>query len=291
MRLCAYPDHIAIENNLQDRFLETIYGHAIGRFLIRPLIQPACSQLAGRLLDSPISSALVHPFVLNNHISLKECEKQNFHSYNDFFTRRLKPDARRLSPNPEDLVSPCDARLMIYPVTADGRFQIKHTSYTLSELLKDSRLAQRFEGGTLFLFRLSVDDYHRYIYVDDGIRSSERKIPGVLHTVNPAANDHIPIYKENCREYTLQKSRHFGTFIQMEVGAMMVGKIKNANGSESRISVKRGEEKGFFAFGGSTILLITQRGTVIPDPRILSYSIRGIETRVLQGETIGTSGK
>lgn len=85
--------------------------------------------------------------------------------------------------------SPCDARLTVYPIHENGKFEIKNTEYTLEQLLRDRKLAKRYEGGTLFLFRLSVDDYHRYLFVDDGVCSTERRIEGVLHTVNPAAND------------------------------------------------------------------------------------------------------
>ena len=89
------------------------------------------------------------------------------------------------------------------------------------------RLAEHFKDGYLWVFRLSVDDYHRYIYVDNGRESVRRRIPGILHTVNPVANDVCPIYKENTREYSLLKSEHFGTLLMMEVGALMVGKIEN----------------------------------------------------------------
>ena len=178
---------------------------------------------------------------------------------------------------------------MIFPIKEDGRFRIKQTSYSLKELLKDKKLAERFLGGTLYLFRLSVDDYHRYIYVDGGICSPERNIKGILHTVNPAANDRVPVYKENTREYMVQKSDHFGTFLQMEVGAMMVGKICNPNGKIAGFRVQKGEEKGYFAFGGSTIVLITEPGKVEPDRRILAFSSLGIETKVRQGERVGTA--
>ena len=289
MRRCAYGDRIIEESSFQDTFLQWIYGHAVGRLLMRPLTRPKCSKLAGRLMDSRFSRLFVRPFVCRNHISLGECEKQNFDSYNDFFTRKLKEGVRPVPDGPEKLVSPWDARLSVVPAFSDGRFLIKQTDYTLAQLLQDEKLAPRFAGGWIFVFRLSVEDYHRYIYVDDGIRSSVRRIDGVLHTVNPAANDHVPIYKENSREYVVQRSRHFGTILQMEVGAMMVGKIQNERETESGIHVQRGEEKGYFAFGGSTIVLLVQKGKVIPDSRILCHSRQGVETRVRQGQTVGRS--
>ena len=111
-------------------------------------------------------------------------------------------------------------------------------------------------------------------------------IDGALHTVNPVANDVYPIYKENTREYALLKTVNFGTVLMMEVGALMVGRIENV---PLRGRVKRGKEKGNFAFGGSTIVLMTQKDRVLPDPDIFFNSEKGIETRVHLGEKIGVS--
>lgn len=302
MRLCAYPgegkeseckkaaDQICEEDDLQDRFLQMVYSHAAGRMLIRPLVHPLVSRAAGRFLDSRWSVGIISPFVKKNRISLKECVTDEFVSFNDFFVRRLKSGARPYTDEPDALISPCDARLTVYPIAENGKFQIKNTEYTLRQLLRDAKLAERYQGGTLFLFRLSVDDYHRYIFVDDGVCSAERQIEGVLHTVNPAANDYCPIYKENTRTYALLQSENFGTLLQMEVGAMMVGKIVNKKPGV-RKKVHRGEEKGYFAFGGSTIVLLAQKGSVAPQRRIWDYSRLGIETRVRQGETVGRGNR
>ena len=301
LRLCAYPyrkqgknhpklDLIREENDLQDRFLHMMYSHAAGRAAMQPLVQSFVSRAAGCFLDSRLSVPLVAPFVKKNHISLKECTAKQFISFNDFFVRKLKMDARPFSNAPQDFISPCDARLTVYPIHENGKFEIKNTEYTLEQLLRDRKLAKRYEGGTLFLFRLSVDDYHRYLFVDDGVCSTERRIEGVLHTVNPAANDFCPIYKENTRTYTLLQSANFGTLLQMEVGAMMVGKIVNENAGAAR-RVQRGEEKGYFAFGGSTVIVLAQKGSAVPEKRIWNYSRLGIETRVRQGETVGTAGR
>ena len=134
--------------------------------------------------------------------------------------------------------------------------------------------------------RLCVQDYHRYIYPDNAAESGRIRIPGILHTVNPVANDAYPIYKENSREYSLLKTENFRTVLMMEVGALFVGRIENR---PRKGSVKRGDEKGNFAFGGSTIVLITEKNAVKPDEDILNNSREGIETRVLMGEKIGES--
>lgn len=274
----------------QDRLLSLLYGTAAGRILLRPLVSPCFSRLGGWLLNTRLSSLAVKPFVRANRIDLSMCETQKFSSYNAFFTRKLRPDARPLDPDPKAWISPCDARLSVFPVTRDGRVVVKHTPYTLGELLQDPKLAKRFEGGMLWLYRLCVEDYHRYIYPDHGFKSPNVHIPGVFHTVNPIANDQYPIYKKNTREYCLLKTQQFGTVLMMEVGAMLVGKIENRK--KGAAWVKRGEEKGNFAFGGSTILLVTQAGRVVPEAAF-SPSIRCLqkERQVRMGERTGYVGK
>ena len=177
----------------QERVLSALYDHALGRCLLRPLVSPWFSDLGGRLLNTRLSAFAVAPFVRANQIDLTMCEKRHFTSYNDFFTRRLRPEARPVDVSPEAFISPCDARLSVYPITQEGTFCIKHIQYTLPQLLDDTLLAQRFEGGMLWIYRLCVDDYHRYIYPVDAKKSRNVRIPGIFHTVNPIANDHYPI--------------------------------------------------------------------------------------------------
>ncbi|MCI9489670.1 phosphatidylserine decarboxylase [Lachnospiraceae bacterium 48-42] len=272
------------ENSLQDKLLRWMYGHLLGRCLLKPLIMPGVSRLGGKLLDLRMSRVLVAPFVHRLSIDMTDYEQKEYVSYNDFFKRRLRPGARQIENAPEILVSPCDSRLSVYKVGSESTFKVKHTSYTLSTLLRDWWLADQYAGGYVWIFRLRVDDCHRYIYVDCGKESKRRVIPGVFHTVNPAAGDRFPIYKENTREYSVLKSENFGEILQMEVGALLVGQIENHRVSDT---VKRGQEKGSFAFGGSTIILMTRKGRVCPDQDILENSAKGIETRVKLGERVG----
>ena len=276
--------NITEEHTLQDALLERLYGTMAGRLLLKPLVTPMVSRLGGRLLDSRISVLLIGPFIRKNFIDMSDYEKRSYRSYNDFFQWRLRPGVRRIDMTPDHLISPCDARLSVYSLDEEFAFTVKHTFYTVETLLKNRRLADRFCGGFAWIFRLCVDDYHRYIYIDNGKASPPRHIPGVFHTVNPIANDRYPIYKENTREYTLLRSKNFGTVLQMEVGALLVGKIENYIPTAP---VVRGQEKGSFAFGGSTVILLTQKGKVRPDPDLLENTLQGIETRVLLGESIG----
>ena len=269
----------------QDHLLEVIYGHALTRMLLRPFLSPAVSDICGKFLSTRFSRRIIPSFVKKNHIDLSIYEKQEFDSYNAFFTRKIKAEQRPINEQKNVLISPSDGKVTAYPITQKGRFWIKHTQYTAAQLLKDERLAERYMGGWIYVIRLTVDDYHRYCYVADGRKSRQRKIRGVLHTVNPVANDYYPIYKMNSREYCLLKTKEFGTILLMEVGALMVGKINNHE--EDSAQVKRGDEKGMFEFGGSTIVVMTEPGMTKPDKDIIQNTKVQAETLIKMGEPIG----
>lgn len=276
------------EDSGLDRLTGILYDHALGRILLRPLVSPAVSKLSGALLDSGISKALIPSFIEKNHIDMKDYEKKEYVSFNDFFTRRLAPGVRPVRKEPEVFVSPCDSRLSVCKIEKDNVFYIKNSRYTVQSLLRNRKLAERFGGGYVWVFRLCVDDYHRYIYVDGGKVSGTVRIPGVFHTVNPIANARLPVYKENTREYSLLYSENFGTVLQMEVGAMLVGKIENHPVGKT---VRRGQEKGNFAYGGSTVILMTRKGAVEPEENILKNSAENVETRVRLGDKVGISAR
>ena len=269
----------------QDHLLEVIYGHALTRMLLRPFLSPAVSDICGKFLSTRLSRRIIPSFVKKNHIDLGIYEKQEFDSYNAFFTRKIKAEQRPINEQKNILISPSDGKVTAYPITQKGRFWIKHTQYSAAQLLKDERLAERYMGGWIYVIRLTVDDYHRYCYVADGRKSRQRKIRGVLHTVNPVANDYYPIYKMNSREYCLLKTKELGTNLLMEVGAVMAGKINNHD--EDSAQVKRGDEKGMFEFGGSTIVVMTEPGMAEPDKDIIHNTKAQAETLVKMGEPIG----
>ena len=267
-----------------DKLLSFLYTNIFGRMLLKPLIQPQVSKLAGRYLSSAHSKWLISKFIERNEINMDIYEECDYSSFNDFFTRKIKPDCR---PVPEDLdvlISPCDCLATVYPIQENTTFSIKNTEYTLRSLLRSPRLAKRFRGGYAYVLRLTVEDYHRYLYSVSGKQSKNYHIDGTFHTVNPIANDFLPIYKENTREYTVIRSKEFGDVLQMEVGALLVGKISNHKQSTV---VTRGEEKGFFEYGGSTIVVLTQKGRVTPRSDLLTNSKNGYETKVLQAHPLG----
>lgn len=268
----------------QDKLLAYLYTSTIGRMLLKPLVHPQVSKLAGRYLSSEHSTNMIEKFIQKNNIDMSSYEETEYTSFNDFFTRKIKEGKRPLPDEKELLISPCDCKATVYKIHDNTTFSIKNTEYTLRSLLRSPRLAKRFRGGYAFLLRLTVDDYHRYIYAASGKKSKNYHIDGSFHTVNPIANDYLPIYKENTREYTVLHTKEFGDIVQMEVGALLVGKISNhlKNGI-----VKRGEEKGFFEYGGSTVIVLTEKNKVIPREDLVRNTERGYETKLLQGHTLG----
>lgn len=268
----------------QDRMLGLLYGNAFGRAVLRVLISPVVSKAAGCFLSSRLSVGLIRPFVRKNGIDLTQFEPARYRSYNEFFSRKIRAGLRPIDREPSHLIAPCDSKLTVLPITPESRFLLKNTLYTLPDLLKNKALAASYAGGYAMIFRLTVDDYHRYCYVDDGEKDGNVRIPGVLHTVNPIANDVYPIYKENAREYSVLHSRHFGKVLMMEVGALLVGKIVNHHGAAR---VCRGQEKGYFEFGGSTVVLLLEKDKAVIDGDLLENSRRNIETVVRMGEKIG----
>lgn len=270
----------------QDRLLGALYGNAFGRMLLKPLTAPWLSKAAGAFLSTRASKIFIKPFIKSNRIDMSQFEPVAYESYNDFFSRRIREGARTVDMDPRHLISPADSKLTVLPITETGRFTLKHTEYTVGSLLRDPALAAQYVGGWACIFRLTVDDYHRYCYPFDAKKGENIVIPGRLHTVNPIANDFFPIYKENAREYTVLRTEQFGEVIAMEVGALLVGKIVNHHGAAS---VRRGQEKGYFQFGGSTVVLLLKKDTAVMDPDILENSQNGIETVVKFGEKIGVA--
>lgn len=274
-------------NENQDKVLEMLYRTAAGRQILKILTMPEVSKIGATLLDSRLSVPFIKGFIRKNHIDMNEYEEDTYQSYNHFFTRHIKEGKRPFASNPQVLCAPCDSKLTVHSISPEGGFHIKHTIYTMDSLVRSKKLARHYYGGLLCIFRLTVDDYHHYAYVDSGKKTRNFHIPGVLHTVNPIANDVYPIYTENTREFSVLQSENFGNILMMEVGALMVGKIVNHH---EETTVERGLEKGFFEFGGSTVVLAFEPGKVQLDTDILTNSQKGFETKVKMGERIGEAG-
>ncbi|MDE5818628.1 MAG: phosphatidylserine decarboxylase [Lachnospiraceae bacterium] len=286
----AALNNAAAGDTLALRFL---YRTAPGRMLLKLLIQPKVSEAAGRYLSSSASKWLVPYYIRKHDIDMKgvEIPQRGFASFNDFFTRKRTTD----DSGKEDgyLCSPCDGWLSAVRIRRTTVLMIKATRFSLRDLLGDAKLAEQFRDGEALIFRLTPADYHRYCYAADGQILFEKKIDGKLHCVRPIALRGIPVFAQNSREYQVIRTERFGTMVQMEIGALLVGKIKNHDRMDAKLnSVQSGEEKGYFEFGGSTIILLFQKDAVRVSMKEAREKNAAGEVRVHMGECIAKcSGK
>ena len=268
--------------------LNFLYKTVIGRILLRPLISRPVSVLAGKLLDSKASRILIRPFAGHHGIPMDDFLLDDIRCFNDFFCRKIKDGRRTINECEYDLIAPSDGLLSVYRIAGDTVLSVKQSSFSISRLLRDRKLASEFEGGYALVFRLCVDHYHRYVYFDGGFCHKNRRIDGFYHTVRPAALTSVPVFTENTREYTLLETDNFGRAVQMEVGAMLVGRIVNRRKESGKVT--RGEEKGYFAYGGSTIIVLLTADQVTLRQDILKTLNQNTEIPVVMGETIGRKG-
>ena len=261
-----------------------LYETIPGRMVLKLLVNPKVSKAAGVLLDSGISKSLIKGFKKSNNISLKDViiPQGGFKSFNDFFARKRNI---KLEISKGELISPCDAFLTCIPIKKNTIYDIKHTRFTLEELLKDKKLAKEFEGGYALVYRLTPAHYHRYCHCVNGMATKHKTIKGILHCVRPIVTSKIPVFVQNSREYQVYSTDEFGKVIQMEVGALLVGRITNNKLTAGQM-VAAGTEKGYFEYGGSTIVVLLQNGKILLDDKIIKAN-KGEEISVSYGERIG----
>lgn len=281
-----------IEKVAGGKLLNALYTRKAGRLGLELLIKRKLySVLTGFFCDTKLSKRSIANFARNFSINLEECIKgiEDFTSFNDFFARQLKPSARSFDKPGPMLLSPGDGRLQAWNgIDYKEIIQIKGMSYNLTDLLKNEELAKEYQGGTYLILRLCPVDYHRFHFFDSGVCNAPVKVQGEYYSVNPVALSKIPeIFCRNKREYSSFKTDNFGEVLFVEVGATSVGSIIQKFAPGKRVG--RGEEKGYFKFGGSTVLLFFKKDRVIIDKEILEQTGAGIETRVLAGETVGMS--
>ncbi|WP_158800171.1 archaetidylserine decarboxylase [Pedobacter sp. L105] len=277
------------ENAFKVSGLLFLYQTRTGKTLMNLILKwRFISVLYGMFMKSKRSLKQIPVFIKHYNIDLKEIKNplNTFKSFNDFFIRELKAGSRPVDHQPEHLISPADSRLFVFPIDQAVSFPVKGYWYHLDQLVKDKELAAAYEGGWCFIYRLAPSDYHRYNYIDSGSQEKVITLNGVLHSVNPIALKEVNnIMAKNYRELTLLKTENFGDVVHIEVGALFVGKIVQR--FQSAYDFKRGEEKGWFEFGGSTVIQLFKKGTILPDSDILEQSQKGIEVLVKLNEKVG----
>lgn len=279
---------VITEAVMGDKALKFAYETLLGRTLWPVLFgSKAISAIMGAYYDSPRSKKAIASLASIPGCLVDEAEKplDEYGSFNEFFTRRLKAGARAVG---EGVVSPADGRLMLYlGARADTPFPLKGAVRTIGDVLglrtEDDGL--RDKRMDVAVIRLAPVDYHRFHFpCDCTVEETAKVIKGKYHSVNPIALVKYPdVYADNERQIVKGKAA-FGAFWLVDVGAFGVGTIVQTYKGAKH---KKGEEKGFFKFGGSTVILIVPSGAVKFDEDLVRNSEKGLETRVKCGERIG----
>ena len=260
--------------NKDSKALKFLYNTIIGRVILKIATTKFIANAYALYMNSSIYKKKIKKFIKNNNINMEEYIKKDYKSFNDFFIRNIKDGKRKIE---DGLIAICDSKLSVYKIDENSRFNIKNSIYTVNELIGEDK-----KYKYALIFRLCVDDYHHYIFPDDGKIITNKHIKGRLHTVQPIALKKYKVFHENDREVTFLKCDNLGDICIIEVGALMVGKIVN----EDKKSFKKGEEKGHFEFGGSTVIMLVEKDINI-NKKILDMSKNDIETIVKMGQNIG----
>jgi len=298
----SHITYINRESGQKER--EKVYGEIFLKFLYQ---SPACvkilsylilplfarvkflSYLYGACQKWGLSKRKIKPFIKAYGIDTTEFldPVDSFRSFNDFFIRELRSECRPIVDNPSIATLPADGRYLVYPtISSNHSFTVKGQNFDMQTLLKSEALAKEYEGGAMAIARLCPVDYHRFHFPCDGAPSTPQKINGPLYSVNPIAlAKNINYLAENKREITFIESDHFGKVAFIEVGATYVGTIRQT--FDPSKPCKKGDEKGYFEFGGSCIILLFQKGTITFDDDLIAATGQGFETLGLMGQSLG----
>ena len=264
--------------------IDFLYKTRFGRFMLKGLVNPAVSKLAAGFLSLGASRCIIPAFIRQNGIDMEKyiVPEGGYKSFNDFFSRRIKPNRRVIGQG--EIICPCDGLLTVSRIGEDSVFLIKNTAYSIKSLLRNESAEKYYIGGTALIFRLTPAHYHRYVFCTSGKAWAFHRIDGKLHSVKPVCHENLPVFIENSREYTVIDNTTLGKVVQMEVGALLVGKISNTPFPKGRY-IHTGEEKGFFEYGGSSIVVLTKNRIELNETLSLRAKLQG-EIPVKLGEDI-----
>lgn len=268
-------------------FLRFTYESPLGALPLHILVKRAAfSSWYGSRMDAPASREKIAPFLATYGLDISEFADapDSFRTFNEFFYRKLKPQARPIAPGDDVITFPADGRHLVLPDIADCTdFFIKGTRFDLSALLKNADLATRFAHGSMLISRLCPVDYHRFHFPCAGTPGAPRLINGPLYSVSPIAlRSRASIHWENKREITLLRTQSLGDVLLLEVGATCVGSIIQTYTPGTPI--EKGAEKGYFRFGGSCFITIFEPGKIQFSADLIEHSRAGREVYARMGD-------
>lgn len=285
-----YQEKTCVEKVYGEKYMRWTYGTVGGKIALAAVVNRAWfSRWYGWRMDRPGSRQKIKPFIGEYGLDPSEfiCNPEEFESFNAFFSRSLKPEARPVDPDPSTVVFPADGRHLCVPDLSqcDGLL-VKGEMFNLQTLLGDADLAREFASGCLLVSRLCPVDYHRFHFPAAGRAGPTRLLNGPLFSVNPIALcQNIHILATNKRALTVLETESLGKVLLMEIGATNVGSICQTY--EEGSTVSKGEEKGYFRFGGSSTITIFEPGRVQFDEDLLSNSAKKRELYAKMGDHMG----
>ncbi|PXA03244.1 phosphatidylserine decarboxylase [Coraliomargarita sinensis] len=280
---------IETETVYGEGFLRWAYGNPLGRLTVQLAVKRAWfSRWYGWRMNRPASREKIRPFIQEYGLNEDEFADpvDSFANFNQFFYRHLKPEARPVAPEPETVVFPADGRHLAVPdVDAVEDFYIKGQRFDLAAFLGEASLVEEFAGGSMLISRLCPVDYHRYHFPVSGEAGAPVLINGHLRSVSPLAlRRDLAILWHNKRVRTIVESPAFGKVVIMEIGATCVGSI---HATFAPGPVEKGQEKGYFSFGGSCVATLFQKGRLQFDEDLIEHSRQPTEVYGKVGERCG----
>lgn len=276
-----------------EKALSFVYGRSLLSRISARLFLPwiaKCSffsRLYGFLQKTNRSRKKIAPFIQAYQVDASEFATTEFASFNDFFIRKLRPESRPIPEDKNIACLPADGRYLVFPDLENVKhFYAKGQSFSLPKLLQDDALSRLYQTGSMVIARLCPSDYHRFHFPCQGIPQEARPIEGALFSVNPLAlAKNLSFLWENKRMCTQIDTDLFGTLLFLEIGATFVGSIHQTY--EPQRLAQKGDEKGFFSFGGSCLILLFEKGRITFSEDLVKNSLEGIETKGLFGEPLG----
>jgi phosphatidylserine decarboxylase len=287
--------HFEIEKVYGDKFIKFLYcsiaGRRIGSFLTNKYI----SQAYGIMQDSPSSHRKVRPFIEQFNIPIEDYEpgtrpaidvKDSYRNFNEFFIRKFKPGKRPFLTEAHQMPAFAEARYVGFDAVDEKKtYPVKGHYLLAKDLIGNDQVAKIFDGGPLLIARLCPVDYHRYHYPDNGTVLDHFRVPGAYDSVNPLALRYKnQIFIKNERYVSILQTENFGRIAYIEVGAICVGKIVQSHRWSEPFN--RGDEKGYFLFGGSTVIVLGEKGLWKPSQDISTNTANGIETYLHLGQEV-----
>lgn len=277
--------------------LKLLYGDDWISRLVRPSLLsllvkwPVFSALYGAWQKKSFTKKKILPFIHHFNVDSSEFLHpiSHYNSFNDFFIRQLKPNARPVMGNAKTAVMPADGRYYFYQnIKETDGFVVKGEKFTLESLLQDSDLAKEYDEGSMVIVRLCPSDYHRFHFPCDCLPGPTTLIKGWWYSVNPwAIKRDIQIFSKNKRTLCQLQTQEFGKVLYLEIGATSVGSIRQTY--QPGLPYAKGEEKGYFEFGASSLILLFPKGSIQFDTDLIEATKKGFEMRCLMGQSMGCS--